>query len=596
MLNLLQTFIRNSRQQLATDTKLIARVLTYLAPYKRRLIIGLLSVLPSAGLSGAAVYVLGEFTDKLIKEQRYELLYAVPVAILIFYILESVFNYINEYYMAYVGTALSQDLRAELYDKLNRRSLGYIARTSLGHLQNRYYHDPGRMQQAIIQNVKAFFMQLATAIVLTGVLLWQSWSMAIIALVIISFVAIPTVIVSKRMRKLDKQNVDVASAMFNVFHETVVGAKVVAVFDLYRHYQKRFYRSNDAYFGNAMSLVKSRAILKPVTQMIATTGIATILWFGTLQLKQGTITPGELTSFLVGLVLLYKPFKTLSGLIAKFQRVIAPAQRVFEKLDFDEKMDGDDVSEQSIHPFRQLQFENVNFAYVPEQPVLKSINFSVNRGEKIALVGASGCGKSTLVDLIPRFIKPTDGKVVINGFDINTVPQRQLRQLISMVSQDTALFNGSVGDNIRLGKLNATDEEIANAVKVAYLQPVLDKLSNGLDSSVGHYGDALSGGQRQRIAIARAYLKQAPILLLDEATSALDNESEAAVQAAMAALITPDTTVITVAHRLTTITNADCIYVMDAGQIVESGNHDELMAKAGLYANYYQYHQMASAS
>lgn len=591
----LLAMVGKARQQLTADVGLIGRVLTYLEPYKQRLAAGLLSVLPSALLNGGAVYLLGTLTDQLVQEQRYELLYWVPVGILVLYGLESVFSYINETALAYVGTALSQDLRKALYSKLNQRTLGYIASQSLGQLQNRYYHDPGRLEKTIVENVKAFFLQLATAVVLTALLLWRSWFMAVVALGIISFVAIPTVIVSKRMRQLDRENVDVASAMFNVFHSVVVGAKVVAIFDLYKHYQRQFHDTNQAYFSNAMSLVKSRAILKPITQMIAAAGIAAILWFGTAQLKQGLLTPGEMTSFLVGLILLYKPIKTLSGLIAKFQRILAPAQRVFEKLDLDEARDSAVLTDQAIEPFQELRLSNVSFRYTDDGDVLKNINLTVKRGQKIALVGGSGGGKSTLMDLIPRFIQPTQGEITINGIPLSQVPVRQLRHHMAMVSQDTSLFDGTIVDNIRLGKLSATSEDISRAIEVAYLQPVIDRLPNGIETSVGRYGHSLSGGQRQRIAIARAYLKQAPILLLDEATSALDNDTEAAIQEAMKTLITPETTVITVAHRLTTITHADCIYVLENGQIMETGTHQQLLDKAGIYANYYQYHLVALA-
>lgn len=571
----------NTPKEKMSDFQLYKRLMTYLMPYKKRFVLGLLSTIPSAALSGAAAYLIGQLVDQLIQTENYDLLMLVPVALIIFYLLESVFSYISTYYTSYIGTAISQDLREALYKKLSHRDLKYLTVSSIGDLQSRYYNDPARLQLAIVNNLQTFVLQGATAIALAGVLIYRSWEFALVALGVISLIVIPITMVSKKLRVLDGINQEISARMFNVFHESILGARVIAIFNLYSHQEKRFRQSNNEFFGNAMSLIKASAMLRPATQMVSAVGIACILWFGTWKLQQGQMSPGDLTSFLVALVLLYKPIKTVAGIVSRVQRILAPAERVFEKLDMPPTLPEPD-SPVGVDNFESLAFNNVDFAYTDDHAVLTDINLTLKRGEVVALVGESGGGKSTLVDLIPRFMDPTRGIVTMNGIDLKQINLRDIRRHVSMVSQDTLLFEGSVVENIRLGKLTATDAEIAQAIKVAHLQTVIDSLPEGIDSQIGPGGALLSGGQKQRIAIARAFLKDAPVIILDEATSALDNESEAAVQDGMKTLMAGKT-VIVIAHRLSTIRHADRILVVDKGCIREEGTHDALIAQDGLY-------------
>lgn len=567
------------------DVELYRRLFRYVVPYKGRFIWGMLAAFPTSLTNGALAFLIGPFVDQLVKEQNYTALFYIPAAVLSVSVVQGVCEYISTYYTTYVATALSQDVRIQLYEQLVKMDLKYLNTSKPGDLLSRYYEDPSRLQTAIVTNIQKFVIEFFSIIGLASVLLYRSWSLALIAMAIISTIVVPISIISKKLRKLDHENQRLLASIYDVFNESIIGAKVVMVFGLHDHQMKRFKKRMADYFGNAMSLVRADAVLRPTLQLIAAIGISSILLFGSFRVTGGEMTPGDLTSFLVALLLLYKPVKNVGGIITKVQRVFAPAERVFEKIDLQPEL-SDKPNAIELTEFNELTFDNVSFAYDPDVPVLQHVSTTVQSGEKIALVGESGGGKSTLVDLIPRFMDPTDGVVRMNGLDLRDVSMASLRRMMSLVSQDTVLFDGTILDNLQLGKLNATPSDIQQAIHVAHLEDVLAGMPNGLDTQIGPRGNQLSGGQKQRIAIARAFLSDSPIVILDEATSALDNESEAAVQDGMAHII-EGKTVFVVAHRLSTVRYVDRIWVMHQGQIAEEGTHDELIKKEGLYHRLY---------
>lgn len=568
-----------------TDKELYKKLLAYLPRYKERFTIGFLASIPAASLNGLLAFLIGPFVDNLLKSHNYQILFIIPVALIAATLVQGVCDYISSYYTTYVGTAISQDIRLELYEQLSKMDQKYISTSSPGDLLTRYYNDPSRLQLAIVNHLQTFILESFSAIFLAGVLLYRSWQFAIVAILIISTIIFPLQIISKKLRRLDNESQEILATIFDIFNESVYGSKIVAIFGLKDYQMKRFRKRLKDYFGTSMRLARASAILQPVMQMITVFGIALIITFGTVKVQSGALTPGDMTSFLVALVLLYKPVKNLGNIIGKIQRIFAPAERVFEKLALQPAILEVDNPLEPSH-FESLTFENVTFAYEPGKPVLKNIDLHVQAGQTIALVGESGGGKSTLVDLIPRFLDPVEGRILLNGDDLKTVSFKGLHSLMAIVTQDTVLFDASIRENILLGRLNASDEDVQKALEAANLKAFIDSLENGLDTRVGPRGAMLSGGQKQRIAIARAFLKNAPLLILDEATSALDNESEAAVQDAMINIM-KGKTVIVIAHRLSTVRFADRILVVEGGRIIESGRHDELLRKNGSYTRLY---------
>lgn len=567
------------------DVSLYKRLLGYLYPYRKRFLLGFFASIPASSLNGLVAFLMGPFIDHILKTQQYSVLFYLPIGIVGVSLIQGAFDYMSNYNTTYVGTAISQDLRLQLYKHLNKMDLKLINANSPGELMMRYYNDPSTLQQSIVNHLQTFITELFSGLFLAGVLFYRSWTFALVAIGIISFIFIPIKIVGEKLRKLDHESQQIMANIYNIFYESIYGFKVIQIFGLKPYQLKRFEKALKDYFGNVMRLTRASAILQPLLQLIPAIGVGLIVLFGSIQVSKGTLSPGEMTSFLVALILLYKPIKNVGNILGKVQRIFAPAERVFEKLDITPSIAESEYPIE-LTQFESLAFEKVSFAYHPEQPILKDINLSLRQGETIAFVGQSGGGKSTIIDLIPRFMDPNEGRVVINGHDVKDVSFASLASLFAIVTQETLLFDATIRENILLGCLNASEEQLQEAIQISDLSEFIESLPDGLNTKIGSRGVRLSGGQRQRIAIARAFLKNAPVLIFDEATSALDNESEAAVQDAMMSMMA-NKTVILIAHRLSTIRYADRIMVVEGGQIIEQGTHDELIKLQGTYFRLY---------
>jgi subfamily B ATP-binding cassette protein MsbA len=416
------------------------------------------------------------------------------------------------------------------------------------------------------------------------VLLLQSWSLTLIAVSILSLIVVPVSIFGKKIRKSSRGGQQAIGDLVSVLSESIQGAKIVQSFNLETYQIDRFNKTNKSFFDNSIKAVKSEAILSPILAMIGSIGIASVIWVAGNMVVNHTMTLGSLTSFVISLLLLYSPIKNIGRINGIVQPALAAASRVFEVLDRDPELkDCENPIELQPGPHR-IKFDQVFFQYPGnENMVLRDINLDVEPGKLIALVGLSGSGKSTMANLVPRFFDVTAGTIYIDGINIKEVKLDSLRNEIAVVTQDNFLFNTTVAENIRLGNLKATPENVEKAAKEAFCHDFIMELPQKYDTMIGERGVRLSGGQQQRLAIARAFLKDAPLIIMDEATSSLDNESEAMVQEALNKLM-EGRTVIVIAHRLSTVRHADQIYVLDHGQVLENGTHSQLISADATYA------------
>jgi len=571
-------------------TWLLSRIWPYIKPYWFRITLGFLVAIPLGLLDGVTAFALKPYMDYVIGGKSLEfslfghdfvivsakMAIILPVGVILFAAFQGVLRYLNGYLSTWTSQRITNDVKFDLFDRLIHMHPQFFDENSSGIIISRYMSDPQTASAGIVDQIKTITTSVFGALGLIAVMLYSSWLLAIVGVIVLCFAFVPVALIRKRIKEASNKNMVIGGNITTNINETYSGNKVMAAYALQDRQNKYFREQTWKSFNVNMSLYKRSGWMSPIMYIIASFGIATVLGFGTYLINSGQMTAGAFASFVTSLLLLYKPVKTLGNTLTNIQNLFVAMGRVFEL--FDLKSEINDC--ESPIDFKGIQsnieFKNVDFEYVANVPVLKNLNLKIEKNETLAVVGNSGGGKSTLVNLIPRFYDIKSGAIMIDGVDIRNISLKSLRNNISMVFQDNFLYSGTIKENILMGKPNATEEELNRAIQSAHLEDMISELPEGLETLLGERGLTLSGGQRQRVAIARAMLRDASIVILDEATSALDNESEAIVQKAMDNLM-KDRTVFIIAHRLSTIKNANRIAVINEGELVELGTHDELM-------------------
>ena len=558
----------------------------FVKPYLFRAILAVLLSIPIGALDSVVALSLKPYMDIVLVDKSAQSPNYIPFLIIAFTTLQGTLNYAANYMNTWVGTKINQDLKRVLFKKLLSLETSFFEAHDSGLILQRFSADTDTACNGLLANLKTFITQVFSSFSLVCVLIYNSWQLSIIAIVVLFCSLLPLTSIKRRIKKSVTQSVEESTKALTVYNETHSGHKTISAYNLQNIIYRRFDETLKQLFKLTIKIVQKTAWITPLMHIIISAGIGGVIWYGSTLIVEHRISAGNFVSFITALVLLYTPIKNIGKSFNNVQISFLAIERIFELLNLKPQIT-DCKNAQKLEKVRgSIEFKHVHFSYVEGCPVLKDINFSVPHGSSIALVGNSGGGKTTLVNLLPRFYDVSEGQILINGKDIRTYTLASLRAQIAVVFQDNFLFSGSIRENILFGKPDASEKEIWKVLKLVYLDDFVKTLPEGLDSEIGERGTLLSGGQKQRLSIARALIKNTPIVILDEATSALDNKSEAIVQKAIENLM-KNRMVFIIAHRLSTIKNANLIAVINDGQIVEAGTHESLLKKNGAYAALY---------
>jgi subfamily B ATP-binding cassette protein MsbA len=550
-------------------------------PYWWRILLAALASSAYGGLDAAFAYMVEPLLKKIFMTKDMFIFSFLPFAIILIFVFRAVCRYINDYFMNTAAQLAVQDVRNEIFRKNVFLDLKFFHRNQTGSLMSRVVNDVAAMQNGVGEIVSGVFRDAIGLVSLLGVIFYRDWQLALISILVIPLTIYPASILGKKVKITARKGQEEAGYFASILQETLSGIKVVKAFSLEKTMIDQFESANQKFYNFSRKMIKYGSLSSPVSEVITSFGIAAVIFFGGSKVMANKMSAPEFFSFITAMALLYSPLKKLITAYGNAQRCIGASERVFEIIDsvpdIVDSPDGYSLTRDD----NQVVFNHVYFKYQDDY-ILEDVSLVAEKGQMVALVGPSGGGKSTLVSLITRFFDTSEGQVLIGSHDVRDILKNSLMEHIALVDQETILFHDTVANNIRYGKPGATDEEIANAAQAAFAHDFIMEMPDGYQTSIGDRGIRLSGGQRQRLCIARAILKNAPILILDEATSALDTESEQMVQKALDNLMADRTTFV-IAHRLSTVINADRIVVLEKGKIVESGTHKTLLDNDGLY-------------
>lgn len=574
--------------QRSTSRYLIRRLVRdHVSRYWRGIAFAISCMIITAGATAANAWMMQPVLDDIFVKRDEGMLLLVPVIVLTLAVINGLATYAHKVAMGRVGLRVVADLQKAMFAHLMRADIAFFQTNATGRLISRFTHDVNLLRKSASDSLTGMVKEMLTMLFLIGVMFYQDWLLAIVAFFIFPVAILPVARLGRRMRKVSDNTQMHMGEFTAILDESIQGARLVRAYGMEAGESRRANRLVDAILGLMVKAERTRAASSPIMETLGGIAVAVIIFYGGAQVLEGETTPGAFFSFVTAMLMAYKPVKTLANLNTNLQEGLAAAARVFTLLDIEPDIrDRPDARPLAVKR-GAIRFDDVRFRYGGEdgdqRPALDGLTLDVPAGKTVALVGPSGAGKSTVINLIPRFYDITGGALTIDGQDVRDVTMTSLRGAVALVSQEVTLFNDTVRANIAYGRADAGDDDIAAAAKGAAAHEFITALPDGYDTIVGEHGMMLSGGQRQRISIARAMLKDAPILLLDEATSALDTESERHVQDALKRLMEGRTTLV-IAHRLSTVADADIIYVMDGGRVIESGDHKTLLDRGGAYA------------